>query len=217
MVNRTSPILVLGAGGHARVLIDACLLAGEALEGILDVDATRKGDRVLGVPVLGGEDLLDGRPADSCWLLNGVGSTSVLRLRREVYERFAARGFRFTGVTHGAACMARDVECGAGVQIMAGAVVQTGTAIGANSIVNTRASVDHDCRIGAHCHIAPGATLAGNISVGAGTHVGAGAVVLQGVTIGVACVIAAGAVVIDDVPDGARVAGVPARPIGSAA
>jgi acetyltransferase-like isoleucine patch superfamily enzyme len=83
--------------------------------------------------------------------------------------------------------------------------------VGHNSIINTRASVDHDCVIGAHVHLAPGVTLSGGVTVGEGTHIGTGAVVIQGMTIGPRAIVGAGAVVVADVPAGAVVLGVPAR------
>ena len=79
------------------------------------------------------------------------------------------------------------------------------------AIVNTNASVDHDCRIGEFVHVAPGVAICGGVRVGAGTLVGVGARVLPNVTIGARAVIGAGAVVVHDVPDGAMVTGVPAR------
>ena len=94
---------------------------------------------------------------------------------------------------------------------MAGAVIQPGTHIASDSIVNTRAAIDHDCAIGKHVHIAPGCTLSGYVTVGDETHIGAGAVVIQGINVGKRCLVAAGALVNRDLTDGDRVAGVPAR------
>jgi len=94
---------------------------------------------------------------------------------------------------------------------MAGAVVQAGCVIGSNTIINTRASVDHDSKIGAHVHVAPGVVLSGGVTIYDEAHLGTGAVVIQGVTIGRASVVGAGAVVIRDVSDGAKVVGVPAK------
>jgi UDP-perosamine 4-acetyltransferase len=100
---------------------------------------------------------------------------------------------------------------GEGVQIMAGTVVQPGSKIGDNTILNTRSSVDHDCEIGAHVHIAPGVTLSGGVRVHDDAHIGAGAVLIQGVEVGASSLVAAGSVVIHAVPANTRVAGMPAR------
>ncbi len=94
---------------------------------------------------------------------------------------------------------------------MAGAVLQTGCRMGENVIINTRASVDHDCIIACHTHVSPGAVLCGNVQVGQGSHIGAGATVIQGVRIACNGMVAAGAVVIRDIPEGVTVAGVPAK------
>lgn len=189
-------IYVLGAGGHAKVLIDALKLCGIQIAGVAE-----PGDD---------EALLDKR-TDSILLVNGVGGVGDTVPRRRVYEKFKQRGFRFATVRHPAAIVADDVELGEGVQIMAGAVVQPGARIGDNTIVNTRAVVDHDCDIGNHCHIAPGATLSGMVTLGEGAHIGAGATVIQSVKIGAGAVIGAGAAVVRDVPAGVRAVGVPAK------
>jgi UDP-perosamine 4-acetyltransferase len=209
------PTIVLGAGGHAKVLIDALLLLGRGIEGVLDPDTGKHGVNILGVRVLGGEELLERRAGADVRLVNALGSVGRPQLRRQVHERFTARGFGFAGVVHPAACVSPHAEVAGSAQIMAGAVVQAGARIGEDVIINTRASVDHDCVIGAHCHIAPGATLSGDVHVGVGSHIGAGATVLQGVRIGAGCVVGAGAVVLRGVPDGAVVVGVPARVKGT--
>lgn len=203
------PIIVLGAGGHARVLIDALLLRGE---NVLGVVAPEPGlQPVLGVPALGNDDILERYTADSVRLVNGIGSIFRPASRREIYERFRARGYAFHSVVHPAAIVARDVRIGEGVQVMAGAVIQTGSHIGPNVIVNTRAAIDHDCMVGAHTHIAPGATLCGGVVVGEDSHVGTGSTVVQGIAIGQGSLVGAGSLVIRDVASGVKVAGVPAR------
>lgn len=204
-------VFILGAGGHARVVADALLAAKLSIAGFVDTDAATHGTSILGHGVLGGEDVVLGRDSNGLVLANGLGSTGDSEPRRALFERFSAAGFRFVAVVHPSAVIGRDVRLEEGAQVMAGAVVQPSATVGRNAIVNTRASVDHDCRIGDHAHVAPGATLSGNVRIGPGAHVGAGAVVLQNVRVGAGACVAAGAAVIRDVPDGALVAGVPAR------
>ena len=205
------PIIVLGAGGHATVVIDALKAAGARVQGITDLDSGTHGKRILGVPVLGTDDVILENPADGIVLVNGVGSTETSDARTKIYERFCGAGYAFRTVIHPSAIIAESAEISDGAQVMAGAVLQPACRIGANTIVNTRASVDHDCVIGAHVHVAPGAVLGGGVEVGDGVHIGAGATVIQRVKIGAGALVAAGAAVVSDVSPGARVAGVPAR------
>jgi sugar O-acyltransferase (sialic acid O-acetyltransferase NeuD family) len=207
------PLIILGAGGHAKVLIDALRLRDGDLLGVTDADAGKKGGRLMGVPVFGGDEEVAKYPAETVRLVNGLGSVRVGHHRRDLFERFKSRGYLFARVIHPSAVLAADAVLSEGVQIMAGAVVQAGCRIGSNAIINTRATVDHDCDIADHVHISPGATLCGGVAVGEGAHIGAGATVIQGVRIGRNSLVAAGAVVIRDVPEGATVAGVPAKEI----
>lgn len=204
-------VLIVGGGGHAKVLVEALLANAAIIAGIMDADSALLGKQVLGVPVLGDDQLLDEYPTDAVRLVNGIGSTGLPVGRRGIFERFTARGFGFATVVHPSAVIASDAELGEGAQVMAGAVLQPGCRIGANVIINTRASVDHDCIIGDHTHIAPGVTLSGGVSIGAGCHVGTGATVIQGITIGAGSVVGAGAVVTKDVAAGVTVVGVPAK------
>ena len=208
----TVPVIVLGTGGHARVVVDALLATSAVVLGATTMDPNP--DRgALGVPVLGGDEVLARYSPDEIRLANGIGSTESMKARREIFERFKREGYSFARVIHPSAVIARNVTLGEGAQVLAGVVVQTGAVVGANAILNTRASVDHDCRIGDHVHIAPGVTLSGNVSVGDSTHIGCGATVIQGVQIGEAVVVGAGSVVIRNVLDAIMVAGVPARPL----
>lgn len=206
-----APLIVIGAGGHARVLLDALEQIGAKIVGLLDADASLAGRRVMGYPVLGDDEVLSLHAPDSIELVNAIGSVDSMRLRKTVYEKLRSLGYEFSTVLHPRATLSRHATAATGAQLMAGAVVQAGARLGEDVIVNTGATVDHDCVIGAHAHIAPGVTLSGNVHVGDETHVGAGAIVIQGVRIGARCTVAAGAVVLNDVREGASVKGLPAR------
>lgn len=204
-------IVVVGAGGHARVLLDALACRGIVVAGLTDPDPSLAGRVLDGIGVLGRDEILEGYPPGSTVLVNALGSTSTMAPRRALFERLKSRGYEFLTVLHPAAVVSRGAVLGEGVQAMAGVIVQPGARVGANCILNTGAQVDHDCVVGAHSHIAPGATLSGCVSIGEDTHVGTGAIVVQGVRVGAGCLVAAGSVVTRNVDDGGRVAGVPAR------
>lgn len=205
------PVLVLGGGGHAKVLIEALLVNSAVIAGIVDSDPQLAGTLVLGIPVLGGDDIVNDFPHEEILLVNGLGSVKVPVKRRELFDRFKREGYQFATVIHPSVVIASDVKLEEGVQLMAGVVIQPGCRIGSNTIINTKASVDHDCIVGDHVHIAPGVTLSGGITIGSCSHIGSGATVTQGVVIGVGCLVAAGAVVTNDIADRVMVRGVPAR------
>lgn len=203
-------LVILGAGGHARVLVSALQSQGLTPAGCVSPkppDAHWPHD----IPHLGGDEHLATLDAANVQLVNGVGSVGSTAARAELYGRLAARGFRFTAVIHPSALIAKDAILGDGAQVMAGAVIQTGAVIGANVLVNTGAVIDHDCRIGAHCHIATGACLSGAVVLGTGVHVGTGACVIQSIRVGDRTLIGAGAVVLRDLAADVTAVGNPAR------
>jgi len=207
------PLLVLGAGGHGRVLASALLLTDRRIIGFLDASRAAWGSHCLDLPVIGDDGCLADFPPESVCLVNGIGSVGLPLLRQRIFETQRARGYRFERVVHPRACVSPHASLGEGVQVMAGAVVQAGARLGDNVIVNTGAIVDHDCVIGAHCHVAPGAVLSGGVTVGSSSHIGTGAVMVQGIELGEGCMVGAGAVVIRSHAAASRLVGVPARRI----
>jgi sugar O-acyltransferase (sialic acid O-acetyltransferase NeuD family) len=206
------PLIVIGAGGHAAVLVHTLGLLKRRVLFATDSNPDRHGTSLDGVEIRGGDALVLEFPPDQVELVNGIGSTRVPEGRRAAFQRFREAGYRFASVLHPSAVIAPTARLGEGVQVMAGAVVQHGASIGDDALVNTRASIDHHCVIGSHVHVAPGVTVCGNVRIGEATHVGAGATIVQGVQVGDAVVIGAGSVVVRPVPSGEVVVGVPARP-----
>lgn len=209
-------VVGIGAGGHAKVLIDALRLRGAVdIVGLTDKKQELWSKTVLGVPVLGDESVLSKLRADGIeGAFIAVGSVGDASIRRQLYEMAVSAGFKMVQVIHPSAVVAASAVLAPGVMLLATSVVNADARVGANTIVNTGAIVEHDCVVGSHAHLATGAKLASTVTVGDEAHIGAGAVVRQCIVIGSRAMIAAGAVVIGDVAAGARVAGVPARPIG---
>lgn len=204
-------VIIIGAGGHGRVLLDALLEQGVGVLGFLDNDIALQCQNIYGIPILGTDEDIRHFNQKEIELVNGIGSIGVAKVRRSVFEKFKEQGYHFRQVIHPSAVVSPRAFLGEGVQVMAGAVVNIGCQIDDDAIINTGASVDHDCQIGKHVHIAPGATLSGGVSVGDETLVGTGSSVIQGISIGAGALVGAGSNVIRNVADGLKVFGNPAR------
>ncbi len=207
------PIIIIGAGGHAQVLIYSLNALRREIIGILHPDASMIGQSIAGIPILGSDDKVKDYGSDVICLVNGVGSVSSMERRKDIYMKFKKKGYLFAKVIHPSAIVMDSVKLGEGSQIMAGAIIQSGCVIGDDSIINTGAIVDHDCIIGAHTHVAPGVVLSGGVHIGDMVHVGTSATVIQGVEIGDTAIIGAGAVVVRNILPGRKVVGVPAQEI----
>lgn len=208
------PLIVVGAGGHAVVVADALLAAGERVLGFTDANAALHGRTLCGLPVLGDDHALDAHTPQTLTLANGIGGVGSARgepLRRRVQQHLAARGWQFVAVRHPSAVVSPFARIGAASQLLAASVVQPGAEIGEGAIVNTAAVIEHDVDLGAWVHVAPRALVCGSVKIGAHSHIGAGAVVRQGLRLGVDTVVGAGAVVVNDFVGGGMLVGVPAR------
>lgn len=207
-------VVLWGASGHAAVVLDALRrsTATDAAFLIDDVSAAPPEQR-HGVPVLRSLEALFARvDRDAVRMLIAIGDCDA-RLR--LAARCAAQGLRFAKVVHPGAVISTGAEVGAGCFVAAGAVLGPGAKLGAHCIVNTRASVDHDCVLDEGVHVAPGATLGGAVKVGRGAWIGLGASVRDHVTIGARALIGVGAVVVEDVAENTLAYGCPARAQGS--
>lgn len=202
MKNLPDKIVVLGAGGHAKVVIATVRAAGGNVVAAYDDDEGRWGQQILGVPISGpiSKETIGNGPA-----VIAIGNN---RTRWSIAERLHAN---WVSVCHPNATVHASVVLGPGSVVFAGSVVQPDTTIGAHSILNTAATVDHDCIVADFVHIGPGVCLCGGVTVNEGVLLGVGAKVAPNVEVGPWSTVGAGAVCMVDVPGSTTVVGVPAR------
>jgi sugar O-acyltransferase (sialic acid O-acetyltransferase NeuD family) len=205
--------VLLGAGGHARVVLDAMRSCGLTLPE-LALDEAKSGSLFDGVPVDGGDEMLPSLVARGItYFVIGVGGLGTSPLRPRLWARAMQCGLEPLTVRHSSAVISESVVIGPGAQILAGTVINAGARLGAGVIVNTAVVVEHDCMIGEFCHIAPRSCLGGGVCLGENSHVGLGAVIREYRTIGRGTLVGAGAVVVSDLPEGCKALGVPAKPV----
>ena len=213
-MEKTAPkkrLIILGAGGHARVIADAILCRQSQpcafeLLGFLDDNPSLFNKKVLERPVLGSFADLARIPHEA--VVVGIGDNEK---RSGVFMDLTNRGETLATVIHPRAIIAHDVVIGKGTVVFAGAVVNTGSIIGEGVILNTGCSVDHDCVIGPHAHICPGSRLGGGVTVGQGAFIGINSAIIHNTKVGEWSTVGAGAAVIRDVAPNVTVVGVPAR------
>jgi UDP-perosamine 4-acetyltransferase len=205
-----TPVVVIGAGGHAKVVIELIRAQGRYdVVGCTDREA--KLPEVVGAPILGSDDVLPALYAKGirhCFVALGDNA-----LRRKLAARAISFGFELVNAISPKAIVSPTARLGRGVAIMAGAVINADATLGDLVIVNTRAAIDHDCVIGEAVHVAPGASLAGGVCIGPLAFVGAGATIIPGVNVGESTVIGAGATVISNLGPNIVAVGVPAKPL----
>ncbi len=205
-------LIIVGAGGHGKVVVDAAISAGYKVIGFIDDVADKS--------PLRGLDFL-GKTGDIPSVLSKFPGASVIvavggnAIRQSIVSRLREWQVRWGTVLHPSSIISHYARVGIGTVAMPGVVVNAGARIGGHVILNTACSVDHDCIIQDYTHISPGAHLAGNVIIGTGVHIGTGVSIIPGCSVGSWSVIGAGASVVSDIPSGVVVVGVPARVIRS--
>ena len=205
--------VILGGGGHARVIVDCIEISGLALPyAILDSNPAMHGKEIFGVLIRGGDECIEALKKEGVThFISGVGGARDNVPRQKVFEMGVAAGLVPLTLVHPSAILSRHAKIGKGTVVFAGSIVNPAATIGANCVINTGAIIEHDCVIGNHVHVATGAKLSGTVRVGEGAHIGAGAVIRNNIVIGEKAVVGAGSVVVKDVLPQTVVKGVPAR------
>lgn len=205
---KNEPVVIIGSGGHAKVVIE--LIRAEGKYQIAGCTGLAGSGFVLDdVPILGTDSVL------RAVLARGIKKAFVAlgdnHLRAELLVHATEIGFELINAVSPNAVISPSATLGKGIAIMAGVVINASAHICDGVIINTNATVDHDCFVGNGTHICPGSALAGNVKIGNESFLGTGACVIPGVRIGNRSIIGAGSVVIRDIPDGVTAMGTPAR------
>ena len=205
------PVIMIGNGGHASVLVETLLIQQRE---IIGYTAPSKEKAFLDLPYLGTDDIIaDNYNRDEVELVLGLGTVTTSNVRKSIFVHFKSLGFSFASVIHPTAVISSSMQMGKGIQVMAGAILQTNVSIGDNSIINTGSIIDHDCLIGEHVHIAPGSTLSGGVQIGDSCLIGVGTSIIQSISIGNETIIGAGSVVVKDIGSEKTAYGVPAKEV----
>jgi len=205
-------ILLLGAGGHCKVILDLLFSNNEfEVAGIIDLKE-RLGDTIFSIPVIGvNADLPRFFKLGIKHCFISVGSIGDSRLRVKLYNLAKKTGFRLPNLISSKALVSSRISLGEGNYIASGVIINGGAQIGNNCIINTGAIIEHDCRIGDFVHISPASVLSGGVSVGNYTHIGIGSMIIQNVKIGERTIIGAGSVVTKNIRKGVVAYGSPCK------
>ena len=200
-MKRFEEVIIIGAGGHAKVIADIIIESGDEVLGFLD-DAPSNNKfffrRILGKV----EDAVKFR--DDAKFIIGIGNNET---RKQIAEKYDLEWYT---AIHPTAVIGLDVNIGVGSAVMAKAVINTGTMIGRHCIINTASVVEHDNNIAGYVHISPGVMVGGTVDIGERTHIGIGAAIKNNLSITSGCLIGAGAVVVKDIQEQGTYVGVPA-------
>lgn len=199
-------LVVIGAGGHCRAVIDIAQSAGLLPSVVVDTRFAGQTEEILGV-VVRGSAVLDSLESGDVIAI-AIGDNAA---RREWFDKAMEAGWNLPNIVHPSAVVSRYARLGQGNIVNAGVVINAEVEIGDNCIINSGAIVDHETQIGSHCHIGPGAKIAGRVKIGDESLLGIGSNVIDRISIGSSVTVGAGAAVVQNVGDARTVAGVPAR------
>lgn len=198
------PVLVLGAGGHAAVLVDILRQLNHTIVGLVARDKPADTPVFAGIPYYSSDDDVLAFDKGKVLLVNGIGSLPGSNIRTKVHQQFKKAGYQFATVVSPRAIVSDYSSLAEGVQVMPGAIINANTIIGEGTIINTGVIIEHDCHIGSHNHIAPGVALSGGVTSGENVHIGTGANVIHSVTIGRNVMISAGSTVLVNLSDNSK-------------
>ncbi|MCI5057523.1 MAG: acetyltransferase [Flavobacteriales bacterium] len=192
-------LIIIGAGGHSRVVVDTAKNVGYTSIWILDLHYQNQSETILDHEVVGGLDHISELDSKNVFLALGDNAE-----RMEYFNDLKNQGFNLPSLIHPHSFVGSEVSIGAGTLVMNGVNINACSKIGDGSIINTGCTIDHECEIGDFTHIAPGVNLAGRVHIGDLSFVGIGSAVIQKVKIGNKVQIGANSTVINDIPDNTK-------------
>jgi sugar O-acyltransferase (sialic acid O-acetyltransferase NeuD family) len=206
----TKRLLIIGAGGHGKVVADCAELANCYCEIAFLDSGFPTVKQATAWPVIGNsQDFSLFVGPDTCFFV-AVGDNDA---RAKLIARLQAASGKLATLIHPSAVISRYVDVGEGTLVCANATINVASKIGRGCIINTAASVDHDCHLEDHVHLAPGTRLAGNITIGEGTFVGIGSSIIPDIVLGKYCILGAGSALLEDLPNYSVAVGMPAKVI----
>lgn len=208
-----NPCVIIGGGGHAKVLIEILQLEGRySPYAITDGDPSKRGNKILGIPIVGTDTELPKLLENNVQhFIVGTGSVGKNQVRKRLFNKGCKAGFEPLTALHPTGKISGSAHIENGTALMAGAIVNVDSKIGKNCVINSGAIVEHDCHIADHVYLSSGVCLSSTVKINCGAFLGIGATIKQTVQIGAWSIIGAGSVVLDDVPPKTIVAGVPAK------
>jgi len=198
--NETKPVLIIGAGGHSKVILEILRLLDLKIIGFVDPEY-KEGDRWGEIDCLGEDEVILEYKTDDIILANGIGSLPFSYKRWEIAEYYESLGFCFLTIIHPEAIISSKSTISEGAQIFSGAIIQSGASIGRHSIINTGAQIDHDTHISECVHVAPGSVICGEVTINKRAHIGPASVIINGIEIGSKAVIGAGSVITKNIEE----------------
>ncbi len=198
MNSKIKPVIVLGAGGHAKVLIEILIKRKIEVLG-LSIKSTHKPEE-NNYRLFSDDEVMRKFSPEEINLVNGVGSMPNHNDRYDLSRTYAEKGYNFISISHPTSIISSEVKIFEGAQILAGTFIGSGSSIGTGTIINSQSSIDHDCEIQEYCHIAPGVTCSGHVKIGNFVHVSPGVTVINNIKIGDNSIINPGVILTDNVP-----------------
>ena len=202
-------VLLVGAGGHCKIIIDSINREKYEIAGIID-NSLPIGKTICGIKVAGGDS--EAVKWKEAGIINAIITVAGnLEVRSKLIKTYEEIGFNMVSVIHPTAIISTRVSLGKGINVLAGSILNTDAVIGDYTIINTGSIVEHETVIKNNSHIAPGAVITGNCRIGSNTFIGANSVILPNIEVGNKCIIGAGSVVLNHVESNLTVAGNPAK------
>jgi len=199
--NNQLPVIIIGSGGYSKVLIDILNLSNRNIIGITSKNMNTS-DSFYGVKILGDDEIIFNYSPEDIELVNAIGSLPNENRRWDVANYFRNQKYRFSTLVHPHSYIASNCSLSEGVQVMAGAIIQSEVFIGKDCIINSGCIIDHECKISECCHLAPGVVFSGNVKVGSYTFIGTGTRIINNISIGEKSIIAAGSSIYRDISPG---------------